>query len=123
MQGCETSLSCSGGLVCSAVVDQCSTSGIGSTCGAPCTATSCGSGLRCNAQAACEPVPCNAGFACTAIQTCDPSAGQAQFVYDSSHGCESIGCSGDADCPASSVCVNAICQTHAGTCEMQTVVP
>jgi len=122
-QGCETDLSCSGGLVCNAVVDQCSVSGIGSACGAPCTATSCGSGLRCNAKGSCEPIPCNEGFACTVIQTCNPSLAQAQIVYESSQGCEPIPCDGDADCPATTACVNSICQTHAGTCEMQTVVP
>jgi hypothetical protein len=120
-RGCMQTSDCPAMEQCHAIDDACSASGIGSACGPPCGA--CGVGLRCNAQGACEPSPCDQGFACAPYQRCDPTTAGDGPVYAHTHGCVSVPCTGDADCPASTVCVNGVCQTGPGTCETVVAVP
>jgi hypothetical protein len=119
--GCMQTSDCPSSEQCHAVDDPCSASGVGSQCGPPCGA--CGEGLRCNAQGACEPTPCDEGFACAPFQHCDPTTASVGPVYAHTHGCVSEPCSADADCPAATACVNAVCQSGPGECEEPTAVP
>jgi hypothetical protein len=123
--GCETTDGCGSGSVCNAIIDSCSDSGVGSMCGTPCNATSCGAGFRCSTTSVCEPIPCDEGFTCAAHQRCDTTLAHDTSgpVYDHSHGCVNVACAKDADCPESQFCVNAFCQTAPGTCQEIIAVP
>lgn len=121
---CADSSGCGGGEVCHAISDSCSRDGIGSLCGPPCTAGSCGPGLRCGTGAACEPVPCDEGFTCPGHQRCDPAVAHAMGpVHARTSGCVDITCAADTTCPTGKVCVNAICQDSPGTCREDIPVP
>jgi hypothetical protein len=122
---CASNTDCTGGgFVCNAVIDSCSDTGIGSQCGSPCTATSCGAGLRCNAGGACETVPCDEGFACSATQKCSASAAHSSgAVWSRTQGCVAVTCAKDAECAAGQACVNGVCQSGPGVCKKIEAVP
>jgi hypothetical protein len=118
--GCASSNDCLAGEVCHSVEDPCSAWGFGSECNPPCGA--CGAGLRCNSEGACEPVPCDQGFTCAPYEVCTLPA-DAGPVYDHGHGCVAVTCQEDADCPASTSCVNGACQSGPGHCASPQLVP
>lgn len=121
---CSDDQQCING-TCHAIDDSCSFDGIGSACRAACTGdTDCGTGFRCNADGACEAVPCDDGFDCPVHQACDPAAiGPTTPVFDRHHGCVNVSCSGDSDCDDGLFCVNEICQTGVGSCQVPMNVP
>ncbi|HEX4454158.1 MAG TPA: hypothetical protein VH143_25015 [Kofleriaceae bacterium] len=123
VQDCTNDQSCPPGQHCQAIADSCSQTGVGSTCAAACTATSCDPGFRCDATGACEPIPCDDGTTCASYQRCDPTAAHdlSGPVYSHTDGCEDVSCSSDDGCAAGEACVNSTCQTSAGECEV--VVP
>ena len=118
---CSTDAECDPSMRCSAIYDPCSAEQIGSECRVPCTEdTGCAeAGLRCNADGACEAIPCDEGFACLSHEACDPKLGASRLA----HGCVSISCSEDAQCPEQSVCVNGSCQEGPGSCVEPSLVP
>ena len=119
MQQCTDDQSCSSGEHCHAIADPCSQTGVGSMCGAACTATSCDVGFRCNATGACEPIPCDEGTTCASYQQCNPTAaGSSGPVYSHTDGCEDVTCTSDDGCSAGEACVNGYCQSSVGECEM-----
>lgn len=124
-QECEATINCPMGEVCSSTFDACSASGLGSTCAPPCTATSCGDGLRCNPAGVCEPVPCDEGFRCAPHLRCDvASAHQMGAVWSRTSGCVSVDCTGDDDCAMyGGYCVNQRCQQGIGKCVEVMLVP
>ena len=118
-QQCGSDQNCPQGERCNAVYDACSTTGVGSICDAPCTATSCGPGFQCNTDSACEPIPCNQDNACASYQRCDASAaGTSGPVYMETNGCTDVTCTSDGQCNAGEACVNGMCQTSIGECEI-----
>ncbi len=123
--GCASDQDCGSGERCDAIYDACSVSYVGSMCGAPCTATSCDSGFRCNANGACEPTPCDQGTTCAAYQRCDASAADDASgpVYMETDGCVDVTCASDGDCDAGQACVNRFCQSSIGECKMIVAVP
>jgi hypothetical protein len=120
--GCASDEDCAMGEVCHAIYDSCSVSHVGSKCDAPCTATSCDAGFRCNADGACEPTPCTT---CASYQHCDASAADDSSgpVYAETDGCLDVTCTSDGDCDAGEACVNGFCQSSIGTCKMIVAVP
>jgi hypothetical protein len=123
-RGCVTDADCGEGSVCHAVGDPCSFYGIGSNCDAPCTTDSCGEWFRCNASGACEVIPCDEGFTCPPHRVCDMTAvSTATAVYDRHAGCVNVTCTDDSQCTAEHACVNGICQTGLGHCEIPQAVP
>lgn len=122
-QDCAANSGCDPSERCHAIADSCSSTGIGSTCRAPCTA-GCGPGFRCNAQGSCEPVPCDEGYTCPAHQRCDSAAAHATgAVYTVTQGCVNRQCTADSDCPATLSCVNSFCQVSQGVCQKAVAVP
>lgn len=119
-QACANDQGCPSGEHCHAIADPCSQTGVGSTCGAACTATSCDPGFRCNATGACEPIPCDDGATCPSYQQCDPTAAQDTSgpVYMHTDGCIDVSCSSNGGCSADEACVNGFCQTSIGVCEV-----
>ena len=114
---CLGDSACPSGEVCHAIDDPCSGGGIGTQCGPPCSATSCGGNFRCNAGGACEPLPCSEGFACGPLQHC-ASAASARGTVSVSHGCNYTLCTGDSQCAPGQACVNRVCQSGSGTCHV-----
>lgn len=108
---------------CHAIADSCSSDGIGSECGPACSGDgACGTGFRCSAGA-CVAIACDAGFACAAREVCDPAQLPSSTpVYNRHHGCFSITCSFDGECPGR-YCVNGSCQDGLGTCAVPIAVP
>jgi hypothetical protein len=122
--GCASSTDCQTPQVCNAIADSCSDTGFGSECGSTCTATSCGSGFRCNASGACERQPCDEGFTCAPTQRCDATVAHAGgAVWSRTSGCVAISCAKDADCASGQACVNTVCQSGIGTCKKPMLVP
>jgi hypothetical protein len=120
-QDCDDDSGCGGkGQVCHAIADNCSVDRIGSVCGPPCGGvTGCDDGFTCDATGHCRASTCGAaaGFACPPSQTCDPSSIDPNAAAHAlSHGCVSIACSADAECPADTRCVNDRCQDDFGVC-------
>lgn len=121
---CALDTDCPMGTVCHAIVDSCSSDGLGSLCAPPCPMTSCESGLRCGPNGACEPIPCNDGFTCPARQQCDPSLAYPPLpVASRASGCIDIPCVSDNDCPAGKPCVNQTCQDGLGQCREPPPIP
>jgi hypothetical protein len=119
---CASDTDCQNGMVCNAIYDGCSDSGVGSQCGVKCGP--CDPGFRCNAGGACEPVPCDQGFSCPSYQRCDTTAAHAAGpVYQRTQGCVNIACSDDSGCPAGKACVNSYCQDGPGSCMKVLAVP
>lgn len=124
-EGCASADDCFGSDVCNAIYDGCSTDGIGSECGAPCSEGLCGAGFRCGASGACEAVPCDdpAGAVCSAFEVCDSNFAASTPVYDRTSGCRAIICTDDDGCPSATVCVNGRCQSDHGVCVEPILVP
>jgi hypothetical protein len=124
-QECQNDQSCATGEHCNAIADACSATGVGSMCGAACTASSCDPGFRCNASGACEPIPCDQGTTCLSYQQCDATAAHDTSgpVYAHTDGCVNVSCSSDAGCSAGEACVNRVCQTAIGQCVVVMPVP
>ena len=123
MHGCDDTTGCSGGDVCHAVADACSATGVGSMCGPPCTATSCGTGFTCSAAGACEPTACGAALACPDYQRCGAPVASGP-VWSHTNGCADISCTATQDCPDGPLyCVNGKCQTSFGACMKIVAVP
>jgi hypothetical protein len=104
-------------------------------CAPGCTATSCGSGARCNARSRCELIPCTEGHDCGPTNLCAPTRAGAYpngcvpksckldgFACGAGmeclatggdlHGCGPLRCDhGGAPCP-----VNSVCDPAAGGC-------
>lgn len=119
---CASSADCFNGNVCHAIADGCSLDGVGSSCGPPCSGTSCGADFTCGADGACRPTRCDAGATCAAYETCVPPATTGP-VHALSSGCSRVACVDDGDCPATTTCTNAFCQAGEGTCEPDIAVP
>ncbi|MEZ4293458.1 MAG: hypothetical protein R3B70_00655 [Polyangiaceae bacterium] len=64
------------------------------------------------------PKPCDSpGYACLPSQLCDTNSIDPLAVpAERSDGCLSLSCLADSDCPPSTFCVNAYCQTALGNC-------
>ncbi|HRI70070.1 MAG TPA: hypothetical protein PK156_37830 [Polyangium sp.] len=121
---CASDTDCSMGTVCHVIFDSCSSDGLGSECLPPCTAMSCGQGLRCNAAGACETIPCDEGFTCPDRQRCDSAVAHASVpVSAQTNGCVNITCSNDTACPAGKFCVTGYCQDGEGSCREDIAVP
>lgn len=121
---CALDTDCPMGNVCHAILDSCSSDGLGSLCAPPCPMTTCESGLRCGPNGACEPIPCNDGFTCPARQQCDPSLAYPPLpVASRASGCIDIPCVGDNDCPTGKPCVNQTCQDGLGQCQEPPPIP
>ena len=121
-QQCATDSDCPAGLLCHAIADFCSPSGVGSECRVKCGA--CDSGFRCNATGACEAIPCDESYRCPAYQRCDSAAAHRMGpVYDRTQGCVNILCTADAMCTTGQSCVSGSCQDSPGTCQKVMPVP
>jgi hypothetical protein len=123
-QECSSDADCGGALRCHATADTCSPDGVGSTCGMPCEAASCGDGFTC-ASGACVAMSCADEPAwCGAWQVCDPGRIAAGTpVHDRHHGCFETPCVGDEACADGLSCVTGYCQEGPGTCQELVAVP
>lgn len=121
---CTDDSQCTGGDRCHVVLDACSPDGFGSECRSPCTETTCGAGLRCEAGA-CIAIRCDepAGTPCPEPEVCWPwRITPTTPVYDRSDACFAIECTSDSGC-GDYPCVNGICQIALGVCRVPELVP
>jgi len=138
LRECASDSDCATGF-CHAVADSCSAYGVGSHCDAACDDTTapfaCGADFTCDTSrttagtcaagpgtscGVCVPKLCtDNAFTCTATQVCKVGSQiPGGAVYNLSHGCSVVVCTGDADCKMGQSCVNGYCQTAGGTCTM-----
>jgi hypothetical protein len=124
LRECASNADCASG-VCHAVADPCSAYGVGSKCADACGSmgtTTCDADFTCSdpMSGSCIPKLCtDNAFTCTATQVCKVGSQiPGGYVYNLSHGCSVVVCTGDADCKTGQSCVNGYCQTAAGKCAM-----
>ena len=93
---CQGDAQCQNGEVC-----------LGKVCGPKCTATSCGSGMRCADTGHCEQLKCTdqAAPLCAMNSRCDATSGA----------CERVSCTSTSQCDQG-VCWNGKCYGHSGYC-------